>query len=66
MPNETSTLTLRLDQDDLHNLDAAASHLCNTRAGTIRFAIRNLKEVLGIRCESEHPENDQQEGLPCA
>jgi hypothetical protein len=65
MANETSTLTLRLDQTDLHNLDAAAEHLCNTRAGTIRFALRNLKLVLGIREESEQPQSEQQEAASC-
>ncbi len=66
MPDETIVLTVRIEPRDVEFLDTIAEKLCNTRVGVIRYAIRNLQSALSRGDRPEHPENDQQEGLPCA
>jgi hypothetical protein len=43
MADESITMTLRLDPQEVEFLDHLAESFCNTRAGMIRYAIKSLK-----------------------
>jgi hypothetical protein len=43
MADESITMTIRLDQQEVEFLDLLADAFCNTRAGMIRYAIKSLK-----------------------
>jgi hypothetical protein len=47
MAEESIMMTLRLSQQEVEFLDLLAGSLCNTRAGVVRYAIKNLRTASG-------------------
>jgi hypothetical protein len=47
MAEESIMMTLRLSQQEVEFLDLLAGSLCNTRAGVVRYAIKNLRTTAG-------------------